>query len=232
MDIIRYKGQESGYTYEFEEDNKTFIISFAPNLDLYWTLKIKKDYPNFEETQKEIYDTFLITKENYQIYSLFKTLIDDVKSSNVYNPNKECVITEDDEVEFLPPSIEEINRTKKRNEELKREYGYQRLVKGDTIEWHSDEEDYQIADVVRISEQDENILLEFYRPELTPEKFGLRCAGTVTIRFRNSGSYFLPFNVVFMKHYNALQEFDPELDKEYHQIHIEELPYQLKRGLK
>lgn len=121
MDIIRYKGQESGYTYEFEEDNKTFIISFAPNLDLYWTLKIKKDYPNFEETQKEIYDTFLITKENYQIYSLFKTLIDDVKSSNVYNPNKECVITEDDEVEFLPPSIEEINRTKKRNEELKRE---------------------------------------------------------------------------------------------------------------
>ena len=30
MDIIRYKGQESGYTYEFEEDNKTFIISFAP----------------------------------------------------------------------------------------------------------------------------------------------------------------------------------------------------------
>lgn len=232
MDIIRYKGQESGYTYDFKEDDKTFTISFGGNLDLYWSLKIEKDYKDFVEMQKEIYETFLITKENYQIYDLFKTLLEEIKSSKVYTPNQECVVNEDDEIEYYPPSIEEINRVNERNEKLKEEEGYKRLIKEDSVEWHSDEEEYSIADVVKISEQGEIILLEFYRPALTGEKYGMRFPGTVTIRFRNSGSRFHPYNYVFMRHYNALQEFDPELDKEFHQIHIEELPYQLTRGQK
>ena len=77
--------------------------------------------------------------------------------------------------------------------------------------------------------KDENILIEFYRPKLTEEKFGMIFPGTVTIRFRNSGSYYHPFNFVFMRHFNKLQEFDPVLDNEFHQLHIEELTYQLKK---
>ena len=40
----------------------------------------------------------------------------------------------------------------------------------------------------------------------------------ITVRFRNSGSRYDPFNIIFMKLYQGLYE----LDYEYHQIHIEE----------
>jgi DNA modification methylase len=121
MEITRYKGYDS-YTYEFKEQDKTLIISFGGNLDLYWTLRLNKEYETYEETQEEIYDIFTITKENYEIYSLFETLIKDVKDANVYTPNKICEINENNEVEFYPPSYEEIKRTAQRNEELKQEY--------------------------------------------------------------------------------------------------------------
>ena len=51
---------------------------------------------------------------------------------------------------------------------------------------------------------------------------------SVSIRFRNSGSRYNPFNIIFMKMFNKLQEYNPE----YHQIHIEELEYQKKLTLK
>lgn len=230
MEIRRYKGMESGYDYEFIKDNKILRILFGGNLDLYWSLETNYEFSSYEEMTKELYDTFTITKENYQIYELFKTLIDDIKSSKVYTPQTEIRITEDEEVETLPPSYKQIKEVEKRNEELKEEAGYQRILKDDAIIWHSDEEPYDISDVLRITEQDEQIILEFFRPELTGEKFSIRRPGTISIRFRNSGSFYLPFNIVFMRMYNKLQEYDPELDEEYHQIHIEEYIHTLKRG--
>lgn len=44
---------------------------------------------------------------------------------------------------------------------------------------------------------------------------------TYTIRFRNSGSRYNPFNINFMQMYNSLKEYDPN----NHQIHIEEYLY-------
>jgi hypothetical protein len=73
-----------------------------------------------------------------------------------------------------------------------------------------------------ITELDDSILLEFYRPENTLKTLGFRIPGTLTIRFRNSGSTYDPFNIVFMKMYQRLQEYNPD----YHQIHIEETIYQ------
>lgn len=229
MKITRSKGMESGYDYEFVEDNKTFSIIFGGNLDLYWSLTTNQEFTSYEDMIKELYDTFTITKENYQIYSLFKTLIDEIKSSKVYLPSPECVVTDDDEVVFVPPSYNQIVELNQTNEDLKAQAGYKRILEDGVITWHSDDEPYKIADVLQISEQDDKIILEFYRPELTDDKFSLRQPGTISIRFRNSGSYYLPFNIVFMRMYNKLQEFDPDLDHEYHQIHFEELPYQLKK---
>lgn len=228
MIITRNKGSESGYDYSFKEDNKTLHIMFCRNLDLYWSLETNKEYETYEEMIKELYETFTITKENYQIYTLFKTLLDEIKEAKVYNPSKNY-ITEDDELIELPPSPEEIIQTEQRNKELKNEIGYQRIIDGESINWHSDDEPYEIADVLRISEEDDKIILEFYRPELKGEKLSMRQPNTVTIRFRNSGSYYLPFNIVFMRMYLQLQEYDPDLDNKYHQIHIEELPYQLEK---
>ena len=166
----------------------------------------------------------------YALDLIFKTLIDDVKNANVYTPSPEHIVDEDEELIEVPPSIEQIKNLQASNEELKKQSSYQRILEHDSIVWHSDEEPYDIADVLKISEENDVIVLEFYRPALTGDKYGMRLPGTVTIRFRNSGSYYNPFNIVFMRMYNKLQEFDPELDQEYHQIHLEELSYQLKRG--
>lgn len=228
MEITRYKGFESGYTYEFTQDNKIFSIAFGGNLDLYWTLKVEKEYKDYNEMIKEVYDTFTVTKEDIPLYFLLKTLIDDIKSSKVYTPSPKYTLNEAEEVVMLPPTHEEILRTNEYNEELKERESYKRILKDDAIEWHSDEEPYEIADVLRITEHDEVIVLEFYRPELTGDKYGMRFPGTVTIRFRNSGSYYHPFNFIFMRMYNKLQEFNPELAEEYHK-NIEE-SYRLKRG--
>lgn len=232
MEITRYKNRESGYDYEFTQNNKTLRIVFGGNLDLYWSLETNQEYNSYEDMIKELYDTFLITKENYQIYSLFKKLIDDVKNSNVYTPSPEYKTDEDEELIQVPPSPKQLKEVKERNEELKNREGYKRIISGDSLIWHSDDESIDIADTLKISEIDDKILLEFYRPELTGEKSAIRRPNVISIRFRNSGSYYLPYNVVFMRMYNELQSFDPELDYECHQIHFEELPYQLKRGIK
>lgn len=230
MEIRRNKGMEYGYDYEFIKDNKILRILFGGNLDLYWCLETNHEFSSYEEMTKELYETFTITKDNYRIYELFKSLIEDVKTSNVFTPSPEKIVAEDEEVITLPPSYKQIKEVEERNEELKQQAGYQRIIDGDAIIWHSDEETYDIADVLRISEQDDNIILEFYRPELSGDKFSIRRPGNISIRFRNSGSYYLPFNIVFMRMFNKLQEFDPELDQEYHQIHIEEYIHTLKRG--
>lgn len=229
MKTTRYKGFESGYTYEFIQDNKIFSIAFGGNLDLYWTLKINKEYKDYNEMIKEIYDTFTITKDDNPLYYLLKTLINDIKSSQVYTPSPKYTLNEREEVVILPPTQEEIERTNEYNKELKDRESYKRIIKEEAIEWHSDEEPYEIADVLRITEQDDVIVLEFYRPELTGDKYGMRFPGTVTIRFRNSGSYYHPFNFIFMRMYNKLQEFDPESVEKEQQTR-EESPYQLKRG--
>ena len=52
--------------------------------------------------------------------------------------------------------------------------------------------------------------------------------GSISIRFRNSGSLYDPFNMIFMRMFNKLQNYDPE----YHQIHFEEINYAKKLSLK
>ena len=56
---------EFGYTININNTDKTLIITFGGNLDLYWYLDAKND--------KEKVITFEITKENY---SLFLLLLD------------------------------------------------------------------------------------------------------------------------------------------------------------
>ena len=47
---------------------------------------------------------------------------------------------------------------------------------------------------------------------------------TFSVRFRNSGSRYEPYNFTFMNMYNGLCEYDSD----YHQIHIEEYLYHQK----
>ncbi|MBE6145477.1 MAG: hypothetical protein E7171_02530 [Firmicutes bacterium] len=232
MEVTRQKGTESGYDYTIQKDNKVLRIVFASNLDLYWTLTNLEADKSLDHLYDEQYETFLITKENNHIYELFKKLVSDIKTPRVYEPLRREVLDEED----LPdPEIAEMladfdngkseeERCNEWNEELKNSERYKKLYDGENIRWHSDDDYYADADRVMITELEDSILLEFYRPENTLKTLGFRIPGTLTIRFRNSGSTYDPLNIVFMKMYQQLQEYDPD----YHQMHIEEIEYQKK----
>lgn len=234
MEVTRQKGMESGYDYILQEDNKILKIVFGGNLDLYWSLTNLEEDKTLDSLYDEQYDTFLITKENYYIYELFKKLVSDIKLPRVYEPLKKEQLDEED----LPdPEIveilEELNhgeseeeRCNRWNKELRTSERYQRLYDGENIRWHSDDDYYDDADRVMITELEDSILLEFYRPKTSLKTLGFRMPGTITIRFRNSGSTYDPLNIVFMKMYRQLQEYNPD----YHQIHVEEIEY--KKTLK
>lgn len=211
MEITKIKNQSSSYNFYFKEENKELGIIFGGNLDLYWNL-IKKEKIDlkpseiFKYNSKEVKETFIITKDNYFIYSLFEQLYNDIKECNIFNKDN-----------YLGDEILYKERS-----------NYKELFDGTTIKWHSDEEPYEIADRVKIEKIEDTYVLEFIRPELTEDKFPFRMINSVSIRFRNSGSRYDPFNIIFMRMFNKLQEYNPE----YHQIHIEELEYQKKLILK
>lgn len=229
MEVTRTKGMYSGYDYILKQDNKVLRIAFGGNLDLYWSLNNLDADRTLDCLYDEQYETFLITRENHTIYELFKKIVDDIKLPRVYEPAER----ELDEEDLPDPEIEEIldelnkgeseeEKFNRWNNELKTSERYQLLYNGQDIIWHSDDDYFEVADCVKITEVDNGILLEFYRPKNTIKTLGFRMPGTICIRFRNSGSTYDPLNIVFMKMYQKLQQYNPD----YHQIHMEEIEYQ------
>lgn len=232
MEITRdYKEKEGYYNYYFHEDNKKFSIIFGGNLDLYWTInELKERDKNLtpEEIRQEMYSeskyTFVITKENYFIYSLFENLYNEIKDSKIFvsiieGQSKDAL--QDDNLDFLKSVSGE-----EKNKWYKTRSAYQMLYDGEIIEWHSDDDDYHKADRVSIKKDNNTYILEFTCPNLEDDDFIYRRQGSASIRFRNSGSTYDPYNIIFMRMFNKLQEYNPE----YHQIHFEEISY--KRILK
>ena len=223
MEITRREGHRSGYDYQIKQGDKVLNIVFGGNLDLYWNIINLSEETSLDSLYKEQYETFTITKENYFLYSLFKQLIEDVKEAKVFTPRPDVYI--DEEYETLPDGTDNIETEEQRcnrwNEDLKKSERYKKMYDGKAISWHSDDEPYDIADRVRITENEDVILLEFYRPETILETCEFRFPGSISIRFRNSGSTYDPFNILFMKMYRELQTYNPD----YHQMHIEEIEY-------
>lgn len=230
MEVTRQEGMYSGYDYLIKQDNKLLKIAFGSNLDLYWSLTNLDADRTLDSLYDEQYETFLITKENITLYDLFKKIVDDIKLPRVYEPTKREDLDEEDlpdpEIEVILADFDngksEQEKCDEWNEELKKSERYRKLYDGENIRWHSDEDYYEIADRVMITELEDSILLEFYRPKNTLDTIGFRMPGTITIRFRNSGSTYDPLNIVFMKMYQQLQDYNPD----YHQVHFDEIEYQ------
>ncbi len=230
MEVRRREGFDKTHEYFLKQDDKELRILFGGNLDLYWHLiNFSTDYE--KEKNKDCYETFCITKENYTIYSLFKRLLEDIKDCNVFEP-----VTEEglEYFEELFPSDETPEeRCSRLNAQLRTSYEYNKLCDGNSATWRSDDEAFEISSRVKISEVEDTILLEFFRPALDQDQQRLfdnvrHTPGEVGIRFRNSGSVYTPFNLIFMKMYNNLSEYNPD----YHQIHLAEIEYQKKLKLK
>lgn len=198
-----------GYTIDIFDDNKILTITFGGNLDLYWYLK--------SEEKREV-DTFEITKENYFLYSLFDILYNDIVNCNLFKVYEE-------ELSFVN-SIKELQMIYNRKENLNKVFSeyeeYKRLYKGKYICWYSDDDSIEDANYVKIIKKEDKYVLEFFS-NFKSSTLWL----SNTIRFRNSGSRYMPFNMIFMNMYNSLcsSEYDEN------QIHIEEYLYRIKKGL-
>lgn len=196
---------------KFEEDGKVWSILFGGNGDLYWKIDTLQ-----EDTD---YETFSITKENYTIYQIMDELYKRIQACHVYDPDAlelELCETEEEREKVR-------TKTERLNADLKMYTEYDLLCNGTSIEWHSDEEPYNQADVFRITPEEDTYLIEFIR-QTKEDNYWLKLPGSICIRIRNSGSTYHPFNFVFMQMYNALQSYCPE----YHQVHLEEVMYEKK----
>ena len=226
MEVIKEK-TEFGTNVILDDEDKYLIISYAGNLDLYWSIHYKESNINNKTTKK-----FIITKENYGIYQLFEKLYQDIENINFY-----------EEEEFIPLYIENeeekeayLLEYRKQKEEDKKRYrqlnwsNYNELFNKETktITWYSDETAYKVANILRIKQAKDIFLLEFIiQPYINGYDKDFHTNYYIPIRFRNSGSRYNPFNALFMRMYNNMLNIDDTRDIG-HQIHIEEYLYKKK----
>ena len=206
LEVKRYKNERNSFDYYIKNEDNTFKILFGGNLDLYFCVNRKDD-----ENNNEIIN-FEITKENYVLYSLFEQLYNKIINCDVHTIDDfELELYDEEEINA------KINTYKELNEELKDSYAYKDLVKDNVISWRHDDQIYEEANILNIYKEEEKFRLEFILQTKEWSAF-------IDVRFRNSGSRYNPFHMIFMQFYNKLLEYDPE----NHQIHIEEYLYQKK----
>ena len=203
LTIKRVLNQTGCYDYHLKDGDDELKILFGGNGDLYFAPKISEG----EEFEYE----FLITKENMFLYNLFEELYYNVKDAKVFS-------VDEYELEFMSEELDKkYESVKIRNEYAKKISEFQNLFKNEIITWISDDSeefDENKSDLVQIIKEQEQYRVKF--------KFHSKEHFIRSVRFRNARSRYKPFNIIFMKFYINLQEYDPE----YHQIHIEEYLYE------
>ena len=128
-------------------------------------------------------------------------------------------------ITFPWPLIDPFDKRDNRDDQ-KKLCGANQLYENGKITWYSD--DFAICDNASnfsIKKAKDYFLVTFTKSKT--EEFNGCYFPTYSVRIRNSGSRFDPFNNAFMGMYHKLREYYPE----YHQIHIEEYLYK-KRVLK
>ncbi len=194
------------YDVTLSDGDLSLNFMFGGNGDLYWMFQDRRTI------DPEVCN-FIITKENYFIYSLFDTLYRDIEDSHVFDVDPlelELCFSADERRDY-------IRRVEEMNKDYKEREFYHKLFSNRVISFHSDEEPYDVGTIMNIYKEDETFRVEFIPSKSDDYEFR-------SVRIRNSGSTYHPFNCVFMKMYNGLQEYDPD----YHQIHIEEYLYKQK----
>lgn len=184
---IKICNSEFGKVIILDEKEQKMIISFGGNDDLYWTFSSSKEPEMIEKCEIKI------TKENYMLYSLFQKLLDDIKNINIFDGDVE------------------LDTETKEKYILYNYSNYQELYSSDdnTVTWYSDETNHEVANYLTITEERDSFIVRFFRQPYIEgflEDFGYEAC--IPVRFRNSGSRYYPFNVIFMKMYNNMQCLD------------------------
>lgn len=210
MKVVKYNN-EFGFIISFQELDKQLDISFGGNCDLYWAIRSKTESDNHN---------FIITKENYEVYRLFEELFDDIENIKIFEEKQE----------YFEKSKKEIEDEKNKYRLLNHS-NYNELfdIDNNTITWYSDETNHEVANILKIKKENESFKLEFYiQPYMLGYDRDFNSLNYIPIRFRNSGSLYDPFNVVFMRMYQKMKQID-DVNDYGHQIHIEEYLYNIKK---
>ena len=127
-------------------------------------------------------ETFDIPSTEKDVYKLFEDLYKSISTARIMN-----------------------NRVDKN---LKRKLVEREFFDEDTktIKWHSDATYFESDDVVKIIKEEDNYHLEFTRPEKYEDPFHRGSGRMISVRFRNSGSYYDPFNIAFMNMFRNAQK--------------------------
>ncbi len=197
MIVRKEKGAFGPYDIRIEQNEDIYLeLTFGGDGDLYWI------YDNLEVMGNEedsMYESFLIPKYE-DIYASFNELYEDLINCRIYLPKKDLLTGENDEEEC-----------KESNSEIKKRSRYKKLVKDGIITWISDEEHPSIAEIVRITKTEEGILLEFIRQSKKDELGFSRIPGWYSIRFRTSGSTYTPCDIIFLRQFSKLQDYEVDI---------------------
>lgn len=202
VEIKKTKDVEGYDRFKITTENGSFDIMFGGNLDLYWYYWPEENYKDWPLSK-----TFTITKENYFLYQKIDELYKNIKEQRPYPKTDK-----DEYTSFLELNLRNSNESKKVD------YAYEKLFQNDIIKWYSDDMPLENASSLEIKKQEDIYSITFFQGK---EEYDFP---TYSVRFRNSGSRYHPYNFAFMSMYNALSEYDSN----YHQIHIEEYLYNKK----
>lgn len=202
MKVVKQES-EFGMKFFLMENDKYIAFTFGGNLDLYWSIHRKTKDVSSDNT----YDYFIITKENYGIYLLFEQLFFDIENIDIFD--------------------KEIESSEKNKYRLYKYSNYNKLFdkNNKTITWYSDETAHEVSNILKIKKETNTFKIEFYtQPYIDGYDRDFHSLGYIPIRFRNSGSSYEPFNIIFMKMYDRMKKID-DVECIGHQIHMEEYLY-------
>ncbi len=228
MKVIKEKTQ-FGYTISFNDEDKLIRFTFGGNGDLYWSI-----YNKCKNEDNEIKSNcFIITKENYGVYKLFEKLFLDIENISIFDSEYNIPFYMETE-EDMRVYLEEQERSRKEAKyRLFNHSNYNELFNKDnkTITWYSDETAHDVANILKIKEDKDSFKLDFYiQPHIDGYDDDFHSPNYIQIRFRNSGSSYAPFNVVFMRMYNNMKDID-DVNDYGHQMHIQEYMFNKEKEL-
>ena len=195
--IIKNYNTDNYPTYTIKTPTGFFLITYDNTGDLFFHCFY---LGNHEEAPDNI--TFNITKENYFLYQLFLELYTSIKNNTPYINS---IYDYEFKNNILPPYLS----------------NPQNLFHNNIVDWYDDDTPSDYASRLIIEKAKESIKITFTK-NTNPNDYTL-----YTVRIRNSGSRYTPYNITFMNLYQKLERYP--YNYPYHQIHIEEYLYNQKR---
>ncbi len=193
--------------YTLIKSNLKFKIYYGGNLDLYWEIEnTDVTFDNFQDYEEKPLE-FRITEDDGEVYSVFSELY-----SGFMGAARELDSEEKKKEKEKMDATDQIVYVDDQKEVSLTEL----LVKNGAVVWHSDDDvEYDDANFVTITPFTGDILITFRKGPVDDN-----IPGTISIRIRNNGSRYQPFNMYFMKHFDQMknvatisEEVEPEQHK-------------------